>query len=85
MGYLDDEYVSSSRVRVVDEDVAYRQDVVVVLRAPIGKFEKIRRGATLISMLHFPTRPARVRTSRSSRSTRSASTRSRTTRDAGSS
>jgi alanine dehydrogenase len=34
---------------------------VVVLRAPIGKFEKLRRGATLISMLHFPTRPARVR------------------------
>ena len=61
MGYLDDEYMSSTRVRVVDEDAAYRQDVVVVLRAPIGKFEKIRRGATLISMLHFPTRPARVR------------------------
>lgn len=61
MGYLDEEYVSSPRVRVVDEDAAYRQDVVVVLRAPIGKFEKIRRGATLISMLHFPTRPARVR------------------------
>ena len=33
----------------------------MVLRAPIGKFEKVRRGATLISMLHFPTRPARVR------------------------
>ena len=33
----------------------------MVLRAPIGKFEKLRRGATLISMLHFPTRPARVR------------------------
>ena len=32
-----------------------------MLRAPIGKFEKLRRGATLISMLHFPTRPARVR------------------------
>ena len=61
MGYLDDEYMSSARVRVVDEDAAYGQDVVVVLRAPIGKFEKIRRGATLISMLHFPTRPARVR------------------------
>jgi alanine dehydrogenase len=61
MGYLDQEYLSSPRVRVVDEDTAYRQEVVVVLRAPIGKFEKLRRGATLISMLHFPTRPARVR------------------------
>jgi alanine dehydrogenase len=61
MGYLDQDYLSSPRVRVVDEDTAYRQEVVVVLRAPIGKFEKLRRGATLISMLHFPTRPARVR------------------------
>ena len=26
-----------------------------------AKFEQLRRGATLISMLHFPTRPARVR------------------------
>ena len=61
MGYIDEDYLSSSRIHVVDEDAAYRQDVVVVLRAPIGKFEKVRRGATLISMLHFPTRPARVR------------------------
>ena len=61
MGYHDEDYLSSSRIHVVDEDAAYRQDVVVVLRAPIGKFEKVRRGATLISMLHFPTRPARVK------------------------
>ncbi len=62
IGYRDADYVATSPlVRVVDEDTAYRQDVVVVLRAPIGKFEKLRRGATLISMLHFPTRPARVR------------------------
>jgi alanine dehydrogenase len=63
IGYTDADYVgmASSRVRVVDEDTAYRQSVVVVLRAPVGKFEKLRRGATLISMLHFPTRPARVR------------------------
>lgn len=63
IGYTDADYVgmASSRVHVVDEDTAYRQSVVVVLRAPVGKFEKLRRGATLISMLHFPTRPARVR------------------------
>ena len=61
MGYGDEDYLWPSRVHVVNEDAAYRQDVVVVLRAPIGKFEKVRRGATLISMLHFPTRPARVR------------------------
>jgi alanine dehydrogenase len=63
IGYTDADYVgmASTRVRVVDEDTAYRQSVVLVLRAPVGKFEKLRRGATLISMLHFPTRPARVR------------------------
>jgi alanine dehydrogenase len=60
MGYADEDYLRP-RVRAVDEDEAYRQDVVVVLRAPIGRFEKLRPGATLISMLHFPTRPARVR------------------------
>lgn len=61
MGYTDDDYVSGTRVHVVDETQAYAQDVVVILRAPIGKFDMIRRGATLVSMLHFPTRPARVR------------------------
>jgi alanine dehydrogenase len=63
MGYADADYVGmgSPSVHVVDEDEAYRQQVVVVLRAPVGKFEKLREGSTLISMLHFPTRPARVR------------------------
>jgi alanine dehydrogenase len=62
MGYGDGDYLAGSRrVHLSDEDGAYRQDVVVVLRAPIGKFEKLRTGATLVSMLHFPTRPARVR------------------------
>jgi alanine dehydrogenase len=62
MGYVDEDYLSrSSRVRLADEATCYGQDVVVVLRAPIGRFEWVRRGATLLSMLHFPTRPARVR------------------------
>jgi alanine dehydrogenase len=63
MGYGDADYVGMAPplVRVVDEDEAYRQDVVVVLRAPVGRFDRVRRGATLVSMLHFPTRPARVR------------------------
>jgi alanine dehydrogenase len=61
MGYADEDYGSHPGVRVVDEAGAYAQGVVVVLRAPVGKFDMIRPGATLISMLHFPTRPARVR------------------------
>ena len=61
MGYPDEAYASlSPRIHVVDEPTAYAQDIVVVLRAPEGRFELIRRGAILLSMLHFVTRPERV-------------------------
>ena len=63
MGYTDADYISlaADGIRVVDEREAYAQDVVVVLRAPIDRFAWLRRGSTLVAMLHFPTRPARVR------------------------
>ena len=62
MGRTDVDYsVLSPCVVVTDEADAYRQDIVVVLRAPDGKYDKLRRGAILVSMLHFATRPARVR------------------------
>lgn len=62
MGYTDADYVSlGPNVHAVDEDTAYGQDIVVVLRAPEGRYERLRRDAVLVSMLHFPTRPARVR------------------------
>ena len=61
MGYEDADYtVVSPRVHVTDEEGCYRQDVVVVLRAPEGRYELLRRGAVLVSMLHFSTRPGRV-------------------------
>jgi alanine dehydrogenase len=61
MGYSDDDYRAvSPRVHIVDEATAYGQDVVVVLRAPEGRYELVRRGAILLSMLHFVTRPERV-------------------------
>jgi len=61
MGYSDDDYLAlSPDVHVTDEETTYRQDVVVVLRAPEGKYDRLRRGAMLVSMLHFTTRPARV-------------------------
>jgi len=61
MGYDDDRYRAvSPRVHVVDEATAYAQDVVVVLRAPEGRYQLLRPGAVLLSMLHFTTRPARV-------------------------
>ncbi len=61
MGYADDAYLAASpRVHIVDEATAYDQDIVVVLRAPEGRYELVRPGAILISMLHFVTRPERV-------------------------
>ena len=61
MGYSDDDYLTlSPRVHIVDEAAAYRQEIVVVLRAPEGRYELLRPGAILLSMLHFTTRPERV-------------------------
>jgi alanine dehydrogenase len=62
MGYTDLDYsMLSPDVVITDEEDCYRQDMVVVLRAPEGKYERLRPGAVLVSMLHFATRPARVR------------------------
>ncbi len=62
MGYSDADYTRvSPKVRVVSHEEAYRQDVVLVLRCPeLPELEKLRRGATLVSMIHFPTRPNRI-------------------------
>ena len=66
MGIPDDAYRSlSPRVHVVDEATAYGQDIVVVLRAPEGRYQLVRPGAILLSMLHFTTRPERVELLRS--------------------
>jgi alanine dehydrogenase len=62
MGYTDLDYAAvSPDVVVTDEEDCYKQDIVIVLRAPEGRYELLRRGSTLVSMLHFSTRPARVR------------------------
>jgi len=61
MGYSDTDYTAvSPHVHITDEADCYRQDIVVVLRAPEGRYDLMRRGAVLVSMLHFSTRPARV-------------------------
>jgi alanine dehydrogenase len=61
MGYTDADYTAlGPRVHVTDERGCYRKDVVLVLRAPEGRYELLRPGATLVSMLHFSTRPGRV-------------------------
>jgi alanine dehydrogenase len=62
MGYADRDYrATSPLVQVGDERSAFEQDVVVVLRSPDDRVTWMRPGATLVSMLHLPTRPGRVR------------------------
>jgi len=61
MGCTDDEYRAAGRdVRIADAEAAFAQDVVVTLRAPDDLLTRLRPGATLVSMLHFPTRPGRI-------------------------
>lgn len=61
MGLTDADYAGPG-VHVVDHLEAYRQDVVLVLRSPeLDEYSKLEKGSTLISMLHFPTRPRRIR------------------------
>jgi len=61
MGISDDAYrAASPNVHLVDEATAYQQEVVVILRAPEGRYQLLRPGSLLISMLHFNTRPERV-------------------------
>ncbi|MDP1827511.1 MAG: hypothetical protein Q8L48_29845 [Archangium sp.] len=51
-------------LRVVDtREEAWAQDVVLVLRSPeVEEFEGlVKRGSTVVAMLHLPTRPQRVK------------------------
>lgn len=62
-GYSFDDYRhGSERIRECSRSDAFRQDLVIVLRSPsLEEFRLLRPGGCLISMLHFPTRPKRVR------------------------
>ena len=61
MGYADADYTRiAPGVAVGTNDDAFSQDVVLTLRAPEDRLHLMRRGAALVSMLHFPTRPKRV-------------------------
>ena len=63
MGFTDADYVDrSKRIHVVDNATAFAQDTVLTLRFPeLDELSKLKAGATLISMIHFPTRPRRIR------------------------
>ena len=61
MGFADDDYTHvGPNVRLGSNEECFSQDVVLTLRAPEDRLHLLRRGATLVSMLHFPTRPRRV-------------------------
>jgi alanine dehydrogenase len=62
LGYSFEDYKHASpNVFVCNREQAFQKDVVLILRSPkADEFQLINRGATLISMLHYPTRPKRV-------------------------
>jgi alanine dehydrogenase len=64
LGYSFDDYrQGNSRVFQVDRKEAFQKDYVIVLRSPYrDEYELIKKGTCLISMLHYPTRPGRVKT-----------------------
>lgn len=51
----------SEYIHRCSRDETFSQDLVLILRAPkMKEYPKLSTGSTLISMLHFPTRPGRV-------------------------
>jgi alanine dehydrogenase len=61
-GYDFEDYKrANSNVFVCSREQAFQKDVILILRSPKSdEFQLIKRGTTLISMLHYPTRPKRV-------------------------
>ncbi len=62
MGLSEQDYCAlAPAVRFAEPDEVYDQDIVLVLRYPGDeKVRQLHPGACLVSMLHYPTRPARV-------------------------
>jgi alanine dehydrogenase len=63
-GFTFDDYRQGNPgVYQVDRKEAFQKDYVIKLRSPNDdEFELLSKGVCLISMLHYPTRPQRVRT-----------------------
>jgi len=63
LGYRFDDYRQGNpRVFQVEQKDAMQKDYVIMLRSPNeAEFKQLKRGACLVSMLHYPTRPERVR------------------------
>ncbi len=52
---------ANPNIHMCSREEAFQKDVVLILRSPRpDEFQLVKRGTTLISMLHYPTRPIRV-------------------------
>lgn len=67
MGYTQEDYLTAGPdVQFTSHTEIFEQDYVMVLRCPTeNELKQLKPGATLISMLHYPTRPQRVELLRS--------------------
>ncbi len=61
-GYTFDEYKQANpNIHQCSREEAFQQDLVIILRSPhMDEFKLLKKGAILLSMLHYPTRPKRV-------------------------
>jgi alanine dehydrogenase len=62
MGFTEEDYRKHApNVQFVSHQEVYQQQYVLVLRCPADEdLRNLKQGSTLISMLHYPTRPGRV-------------------------
>ncbi|HEY5729579.1 MAG TPA: hypothetical protein VIS72_05975 [Anaerolineales bacterium] len=67
MGFTEEDYHKvAPKVQFAAHEDIYKQDFVLVLRCPTeSELKQLKKGATLISMLHYPTRPLRIELLRS--------------------
>ena len=67
MGFTQEDYLKKApTVKFASHEEIFNQDFVMVLRCPFeDELKQLKKGATLISMMHYPTRPQRVELLRS--------------------
>jgi len=59
MGYKPEDYITQNdRVKIASHDEVYKQDLVIVLKAPnFDELDQMREYSGLISMLHYDSKP----------------------------
>jgi alanine dehydrogenase len=64
LGLTETDYLAANpNIEFCSKEEAYAQDIVVILRSPeMTELKLLKRGAILLSMLHYPTRASRVKT-----------------------